>query len=79
MNIGGKEKLMKKIYVFIAAVSFIFGLAAGIIFALIKISKKFEYELETMFANKEWYDPDIEELYAMDGHQPGKDESDGEN
>lgn len=79
MNIGGKEKLMKKIYVFIAAVSFIFGLAAGIIFALIKISKKFEYELETMFANKECDDPDIEELYAMDGYQSGKDESDGEN
>lgn len=59
---------MKKIYVLIAAVSFILGLAAGIIIALIKISKKYEYELETMFANKESEDPDIEELYAMDGY-----------
>lgn len=65
---------MKKIYILIAAVSFVLGLAAGIIFALIKISKKFEYELETMFANKEIDDPDIEELYAMDGYQICKDE-----
>lgn len=60
---------MKKEYAIIGAVSFIFGLAAGIIFALIKISKKFEYELETMFANEAHDDPDIEELYAMDGYQ----------
>ncbi len=60
---------MKKMYVLIAAVSFIIGLAAGILIALVKISKKFEYELETMFANKECEDPDIEELYAMDGYQ----------
>lgn len=59
---------MKKIYVLTAAVSFILGLAAGILIALIKISKKFEYELETVFANKECEDPDIEELYAMDGY-----------
>lgn len=64
---------MKKIYVLIAAASFILGLAAGIIIALIKISKKYEYELETMFANKESEDPDIEELYAMDGY-PGFEE-----
>lgn len=64
---------MKKIYVLIAVVSFILGLAAGIMIALIKISKKFEYELETMFANKECDDPDIEELYAMDGY-PGFEE-----
>ncbi|MDE6725208.1 MAG: hypothetical protein K2J79_06350 [Ruminiclostridium sp.] len=60
---------MKKIYVFIAVISFILGLASGIIFAIVKISKKFEYELETMFANREQDDPDIEELYALDGYQ----------
>lgn len=60
---------MKKIYALIAAVSFILGLAAGILIALVKISKKFEYELETVFANKECENPDIEELYAMDGYQ----------
>ncbi len=60
---------MKKIYVFIAVISFILGLASGIIFAIVKISKKFEYELETMFANREHDDPDIEELYALDGYQ----------
>ncbi|HBH94510.1 MAG TPA: hypothetical protein DDX91_02075 [Ruminococcaceae bacterium] len=60
---------MKKIYVLIAAVAFILGLASGIIFTIIKISKKFEYELETMFASKEQDDPDIEELYALDGYQ----------
>ena len=54
---------MKKTYAIIAVVSFIFGLAAGIIFALVKISKKFE----TMFADKGSDDPDIEELYAIDG------------
>lgn len=64
---------MKKIYVLIAATAFILGVAAGIIIALVKISKKFEYELETMFANKECDDPDIEELYAMDGY-PGFEE-----
>lgn len=64
---------MKKIYVLIAAVSFILGLSAGIIVALVKISKKFEYELETVFANKECEDPDLEELYAMDGY-PGFEE-----
>ena len=58
---------MKKTYAIIAVVSFIFGLAAGIIFALVKISKKFEYELETMFADKGSDDPYIEELYAIDG------------
>ncbi len=58
---------MKKTYAIIAVVSFIFGLAAGIIFALVKISRKFEYELETMFADKGSDDPDIEELYAIDG------------
>lgn len=58
---------MKKTYALIAAVAFMLGLAAGIIFALVKISKKFEYELETMFANGEHDDPDIEELYALDG------------
>ena len=31
---------MKKTYAIIAVVSFIFGLAAGIIFALVKISRK---------------------------------------
>ena len=60
---------MKKIYVFIAAVAFILGLASGIIFTIIKISKKFEYELETMVAGREQDDPDIEELYALDGYQ----------
>lgn len=60
---------MKKIYVFIAVISFILGLASGIIFAIIKISKKFEYELETMFADRDQDDPDIEELYALDGYQ----------
>ena len=60
---------MKKIYVFIAAVAFILGLASGIIFTIIKISKKFEYVLETMFAGREQDDPDIEELYALDGYQ----------
>lgn len=69
---------MKKIYVFIAVISFILGLASGIIFAIVKISKKFEYELETMFANRE-DDPDIEELYALDGYQGYGDlEDDGE-
>ncbi|MBD5115811.1 MAG: hypothetical protein HDT46_11605 [Ruminococcaceae bacterium] len=58
---------MKKTYALIAVVSFIFGLAAGIIFALVKISKKFEYELETMFAGGGSDDPDIEELYTIDG------------
>mgnify|MGYP001040786984 CR=1 FL=1 len=58
---------MKKTYAIIAVVSFIFGLAAGIIFALVKISRKFEYELETMFVDKGSDDPDIEELYAIDG------------
>lgn len=60
---------MKKEYAIIGAVSFIFGLAVGIIIALAKISKKFEYELETMFANEAHDDPDLEELYAMDGYQ----------
>lgn len=60
---------MKKEYAIIGSVSFIFGLALGIIFALIKISKKFEYELETMFVNDAHEDPDLEELYAMDGYQ----------
>ncbi len=59
---------MKKIYVFIAVISFILGLASGMLIALIKISRKFEYELETMFAGKEHDDPDIEELYAIDGY-----------
>ena len=69
---------MKKIYVFIAIISFILGLASGIIFAIVKISKKFEYELETMFSNRE-DDPDIEELYALDGYQGYGDlEDDGE-
>ncbi|MDE7281796.1 MAG: hypothetical protein K2N36_08675, partial [Ruminiclostridium sp.] len=64
--------------VFIAVISFILGLASGIIFAIVKISKKFEYELETMFANRE-DDPDIEELYALDGYQGYGDlEDDGE-
>ncbi len=58
---------MKKTYALIAAISFIFGLAVGIIVALVKISRKFEYELETMFASGGSDDPDIEELYAMDG------------
>ena len=58
---------MKKTYAIIAVVFFIFVLAAGIIFALVKISRKFEYELETMFADKGSDDPDIEELYAIDG------------
>lgn len=70
---------MKKIYVFIAIVSFILGLASGIIFAIIKISKKFEYELETMFADREQDDPDIEELYALDGYQGYGDLLDDEN
>ncbi len=60
---------MKKEYAIIGAVCFIFGLAVGIIIALAKISKKFEYELETMFANEAHDDPDLEELYAMDGYQ----------
>lgn len=60
---------MKRIYVFIAAISFILGLASGIIIAIIKISKKFENELEIMFDNREQDDPDIEELYALDGYQ----------
>lgn len=60
---------MKKIYIFIAVVAFILGLASGIVLAIIKISKKFEYELETMFASKEHDDTDIEELYALDGYQ----------
>ena len=59
---------MKKTYAFIAVISFMFGLAAGIIFALVKISRKFEYELETMFSSGGSDDPDIEELYAMDGY-----------
>lgn len=58
---------MKKTYALIAVVSLIFGFAAGIIYALVRISKKFEYELETMFADGGSYNPDIEELYAMDG------------
>lgn len=58
---------MKKTFALIAAVAFVFGFAAGIIFALVKISKKFEYELETMFAGGGSDDPDIEELYTMDG------------
>lgn len=58
---------MKKKYAFIAVIAFVFGLAAGIIFALVKISKKFEYELETMFSSNGSDDPDIEELYALDG------------
>lgn len=60
---------MKKIYVFIAVISFILGLASGIIISIIKISKKFENELEIMFNNREQDDPDIEELYALDGYQ----------
>ena len=60
---------MKKEYAIIGAVSFIFGSAVGIVIALAKISKKFEYELETMFANEAHDDPDLEELYAMDGYQ----------
>lgn len=67
---------MKKEYAIIGAVSFIFGLAVGIIIALAKISKKFEYELETMFANEAHDDPDLEELYAMDGYQGYGDLSD---
>lgn len=58
---------MKKTYALIAVVSLIFGFAAGIIYALVRISKKFEYELETMFADGGSDNPDIEELYAMDG------------
>ena len=58
---------MKKTHALIAAIAFIFGFAAGIIFALVKISKKFEYELETMFAGGGSDDPDIEELYTIDG------------
>ena len=58
---------MKKTYTLIAAVSFIFGLAAGLICARIKLRKKFEYELETMFSSEGNDDPDIEELYALDG------------
>lgn len=58
---------MKRTYTLIAVISFIFGLAAGMIFALVKISRKFEYELETMFSSGGSDDPDIEELYAMDG------------
>ncbi|MCM1054855.1 MAG: hypothetical protein NC394_04950 [Bacteroides sp.] len=67
---------MKKTYALIAVVSFIFGLAAGMIFALVKISKKFEYELETMFAGGGNDDPDIEELYAIDGFDDLSDISD---
>lgn len=58
---------MKKTHILIGVISFIFGLAAGIMFAIVKVSKKFEYELETMFANHDHDDPDIEELYALDG------------
>lgn len=64
-----REVTMKKIYVFIAVISFILGLASGITFAMIKISKKLEDELEAMFADREGDDPDIEELYALDGYQ----------
>lgn len=67
---------MKKIYVFIAAVAFIFGFASGIVLAVIKISKKFEDELEIMFADREHDDDEIDELYALDGYEDDEDYSD---
>lgn len=60
---------MKKIYLLIAAVSFVLGLTAGIMLALIKISKKLEYELETLAANHDFEASDVEDLYAMDGYK----------